>query len=482
FSATPASILVRFNGTAAAVLSASQTQIVTSVPAAATTGAISVEVGAVTATSGTAFTVTLTGDAPTITALLPPSAPTGSSITIVGTNFEPVPALNRVRLGNAVVQVIGASATGINVIVPPNTGSGRVRVTTPRGVAVSPTDFIVVPPGYGASQIVSSERIAADGTATTLAFATPWKIGLRLFDGNAGELLTVGVSSMSFANCTLRVYAPDGKLLVSGPITASGQGLQLPKLPATGTYTIVVDPASNTGNIALGVFEPVQAALTLNGAATNVNLSPPGRRALLTFDGNQGTYATISVGSVAFSGTVSVISPTGAVLSSSALNASGTVMQPLLPRTGTYSVLLDPAGSVGGTATVSVAESATPSLIANSGPHALNLSNQTPVNRTFRGVAGQYMSIVVGLQSSTSFAASVSVRNPDGSPLTNVTVGTAPQGSMWRGSRILNFGPLASAGTYTAVVQQTTSVAGTATLTLSSASTGTLTQNSTAST
>jgi len=478
FSATPASNLVRFNGTAATVQSASQTQIVATVPSAATSGAISVDVGGVTATSGTPFTITATGDGPTITALLPPAAPAGSSISIVGTNFELVPAQNRVRLNNSSLQVLGSTATSINVLVPPNVGSGRVRVTTPRGVAVSPTDFIVVPPFYAAANIASTERIESDGTATTLTFTAPWKFGLRLFDGNAGDLLTVGVSSMSLPVCTLRVYAPDGTQLVSGSITASGQGLQLPKLPTTGTYAIVVDPASNTGSIALGVFEPVQAALTLNGAATSVNLSPPGRRALLTFDGTQGTYASISVGSVAFSGTVSVISPTGAVLSSATLNASGTVVQPLLPRTGTYSVLLDPTGSVGGTAAVSVAQSATPSLVANSGPHAINLSNQTPVNRTFRGEVGQYMSIVVGLQSSTSFAVSVSVRNPDGSPLTNITVGTSPQGSTWRGSRILNFGPLASAGTYTAVVQQTTSVTGTAGLTLTSASTGTLTANS----
>jgi large repetitive protein len=478
FSTTPASNVVRFNGTAATVLSASQTQIVASVPPAATTGAIAVEVGAVTATSSTAFTVTSTGDTPTITALLPPSANPGASISIVGTNFEPVATQNRVRIGNALAQVISSTATTINVIVPPNAGSGRVRVTTPRGVAVSPADFIVLPQGYSASQIESSGRIVSDGTATTLAFPAAWRVGLRLFDGTVGELLTVGVSSMTLPSCVVRVFAPDGKQLVVGTMTASGQGLQLPKLPATGTYMIVVDNVVTSGNIALGVFKPLQATLTMNDAATNVSLVPPGRRALLTFDGTQGTYANVAVGGVAFAGTASVLSPTGAVLVSAGLSTSGASLQPLLPRSGTYSVLLDPAGSVGGTAAVSVAESAAPTLVANALGHSINLNNQTPVSVTFRGEPGQYMSIVVGATSLTWFSAAATVRNPDGSFLTSTAVNTSPQGSTFRGSRILNFGPLQFGGTYTVVVQQTSSVAGTVGLRLTTAQTGTLAVNS----
>jgi len=271
FSATPVSNLVRFSGTAATVLSASQTQLVAAVPPAATTGAISVEVGASTVTSAVPFTVTATGDAPTITALVPPAAAPGSSITIVGTNFEPVPMQNRVRLSNTNVPVLVSSTASINVIVPPTTGSGRVRVTTPRGVAVSPADFIVIPQGYAASQVVSTGRIEADGTATTVAFPSPSKVGVRLFDGKIGDLLTIGVSALSLPSCTLRVYAPNGQQLVSGSITASGQGLQLPKLAATGTYAIFVEPGSNTGSISLGVFEPVEASLSVNAAATSLD-------------------------------------------------------------------------------------------------------------------------------------------------------------------------------------------------------------------
>ncbi len=57
FSTTAASNTVHFNGTAATVTSSTATQIVTTVPTGATTGAITVTVGTGTATSSTNFTV-----------------------------------------------------------------------------------------------------------------------------------------------------------------------------------------------------------------------------------------------------------------------------------------------------------------------------------------------------------------------------------------------------------------------------------------
>lgn len=58
FSATPGDNVVRFNGTAAEVISSTETQIVATVPEGATSGAITVTVCESTATSDTGFTVT----------------------------------------------------------------------------------------------------------------------------------------------------------------------------------------------------------------------------------------------------------------------------------------------------------------------------------------------------------------------------------------------------------------------------------------
>lgn len=475
FNAVPAANIVRFNGTAATVVSASQTQIVAIVPASATTGPVNVEVGAETATSSNAFVVTATNEDPTITAVLPNVGTAGIPITVVGTNFEALPSLNRVRLNSSPAQVTGSAATTISMLVPANTGSGRIRVTTPRGVAISPTDFVVVPVGYGAGQIASTGRIETDGAPAAVVFPSTAKIGLRLFEGVAGELLTIGVSSTTLATCTIKVFGPDAALLVSGAVTAAGQGVQLPKLPKTGTYTMVVDAGATTGSISLGVFKPLTGTVTLGGGTT-VSLAPPGRRALLTFSGTQGIYASIALSGVTLpSGKVSVFTPAGAELASNTFTTSGALLQPLLPRTGTYVVLIDPTGSVSGSATLSVAASSMPALTPNTGAYTVNLTNSTQVSLTFRGEPGQYMSIAAFVEAASAFGASVVVRNPDGSQLATKTVTTSyTVGSFQRGSRVVNIGPLQYGGTYTAVVQRTGSVSGSVELTLTTALMGSL--------
>lgn len=130
-----------------------------------------------------------------ITAVLPNVAAAGSQVTVLGSNFETVPVLNNVRLNGSQVVVTHATATALVMLVPPATGSGRIRVITPRGVAVSPSDFIVLPGGYSADQIASSDRAQTDGTPATLAFPAAFKIGVRMFEGARGDLLTVGVNS-----------------------------------------------------------------------------------------------------------------------------------------------------------------------------------------------------------------------------------------------------------------------------------------------
>ncbi|HTP66935.1 MAG TPA: IPT/TIG domain-containing protein [Geobacteraceae bacterium] len=77
FSTTPASNTVKFNGTAATVTSSTASQIITTVPAGATTGPISVTVAGNTATSSTSFTVT------------------SAVLTAVGYDGDPVPANGR---------------------------------------------------------------------------------------------------------------------------------------------------------------------------------------------------------------------------------------------------------------------------------------------------------------------------------------------------------------------------------------------------
>lgn len=94
YSATPSQNSVTFNGVAATVIFSTLTQIVTTVPAGATTGAIAVTSPAGSATSGTSFTVTAPTGAPTIASFTPTIAASGTALSITGTNFDPIPGSN----------------------------------------------------------------------------------------------------------------------------------------------------------------------------------------------------------------------------------------------------------------------------------------------------------------------------------------------------------------------------------------------------
>jgi YD repeat-containing protein len=482
FSATAAANTVNFNGVTATVVTASQTQLVVTVPAGTTTGPISVQVGTASATSSTPFTLTPFGNGPTITSLYPIMGSAGSTVTITGTGFQAAPLDNSVQFNDSFATVGVTTATTITTLVPANTGSGKVQVTTPYGVAISPMDFIVIPSGYSAGSIGSTGRLPTDGSSTSLTLPKASQVSVQLFNGNEGDLLTLGVSGMSLASATIKVFNPDGSSLTTGTVTASGQGVQLPALPRSGTYTIVVDPGSNTGNIALSVVKPSQGTLTLNGTPTQVTLSPPGQRAFLSFSGTQGTYANLALSGVTLSaGAVSLIAPDGGVVDSRNFTTSGTALQPQLPATGLYQVLINPTGSVGGALTVALTTSSSPALTVNGGSMGLTLTNTTPVPVTFEAAAGQYLALAASVTQSTITSFSLSVVGPDGTQLASGTLNTSFGNTGYAGSTVVNLGPLPMGGTYTLLAQANSSGSGPLTLTLSTPAIATLAADGTSS-
>jgi len=490
FSSTASANTVKFNGSVAPVVTASQTQLVVSVPSAATTGPISVQVGSAIVTSSTSFTVTAQADGPVITGLFPPLGTAGQIVTVVGSGFESVAVEDRVRFNTTSAPVTSSTTTNMSTNVPAGAGSGKVVVTTPRGMAVSPMDFIVVPSGYSSGSIGSTGRLPVDGSSNPIALPTARVASIQLFDGKAGDLLTLGVTSTTISSCTIKVFNPDGTALTAAAgvtVTAAGQGVQLPKLPTSGTYTLVADPGANTGTISLSIVSPLQATLSLGGTPTQVTLAPPGRRALLTFAGSAGTYANLNLSAVTVTaGTVSIFSPNGGLLDSRPFTTAGVSLQPQLPVNGTYTVLIDPAGSVGGSLTVGLTAASTPTLGVNQGPFNLNLTNTTPATVTFQGTTGQYLALAVIEGGGNISAATISVAGPDGVVLTTGRLTATFCGglgctSSYSGSTLVNMGPLPVGGTYTVTIQETATATGTLTLVVSSPLTDTLTSGNTSS-
>ena len=132
---------VRFNtvsDSSAAVVAAAQ--INAHVPAAATTGKITVTTSAGTATSATNFIVT---QAPIVTNFFPKIGVPGTLVTIEGINFTGVTGVG--FNGKPVASIVGTPGPNqIVVTVPPAaTNSGPITVTNGFGFGASAEDFII---------------------------------------------------------------------------------------------------------------------------------------------------------------------------------------------------------------------------------------------------------------------------------------------------------------------------------------------------
>jgi len=428
FSTTPGANVVSFHGVPATVVSASQTQLVVLVPNGASTGTVSVQTGSVTATSQDPFVVTASVPGPTIAAFSPTVAPAGATLTVTGGGFDPVVANNKVQLGSGPWgSATAATSTTLTTRVPAKAWSGKLGVMTPRGSAVSAADFFVPPSGYTAATISSTGRITV-GTPVTISLPTPGQSSLQIFDAHAGDLLSFGVSALTISSATAKVFNPDGSLLTTATVSSANQGLQLPQLPLSGTYAIIVDPGSNTGNLTFSLSGPTTGTVSVDGAPLSLNLSPAGQRALITFTGTAGQYLTVVTAGSAFTGSVAVSNSAGAQIASASLtpsNGARGIQLPKLAANDTYTIFVNPSNTTS-SMQLSVI-SAVPGTVNSDGTPMLILTN--PAARgliTFSGSPGQFVTLSIqegspqtwGSNNISSF--SVAVFAPDGS-LLNLT-------------------------------------------------------------
>ena len=353
FSTTPADNTVRFNGVTAIVTAASATALVTTVPVGALSGPVSVTVAGNTATSLGNFTVTSGAGraAPTIADFSPKIGAAGTVVSVTGANFDPPPGFTRTELNATVAASSVANTTSLTLTVPPNTGSGRIRVTTAAGVATSSADFIV-PPGSLSASTIDQTAHSTLGQTTTISINTTNKSSLVLFDGNQGDYISIDIATFSVspssASVGYSVYTPSNALFMSGSITATNRSIHLPPLPRAGTYTIAFSPQNATAT--LGVLPKLNASLSLS-QMTSLQTTFPGQSLRVLFAGttNQSLgleFAGFSSTPAGQSATVSVVEPDGATLSTLTATAVGSLLQlPLLPASGTYSVIVTPSGS-----------------------------------------------------------------------------------------------------------------------------------------
>jgi IPT/TIG domain len=467
FDPTPGANTVTFNGTIATISSASPTELVVTVPPGAATGVIAVTSPAGSATSSAPFTVTTSTGAPAITGFTPTIGTPGTPISITGSNFEPTPTNNRLRFNIVPAPITSSTATNISVPVPGGATSGRLSLATPGGTTQSTDDFFVPPPPNAAADVIFTGRAAIGGATINAAIPSVGKIALIVFDGTAGQQVSVGISAGGIVETYTWVFHPNGTQMALMYSDNNGRDIQLESLPVTGTYTIrLAQVGFSTGTKPITLSQDlILGSIVVGGASVPVNITRPGQRARLTFAGTAGQRLTLGFPGASFFDAITVTKPDGTTFATSPGNTDLSIVMPPLPTTGTYGILVDPRYADTRNMTLTLSEEVSGSLVVDGSALPLTLARVGQVARvTFSATAGQRLNLAV---TNANLSAALTILKPDGTtwvPPTTVSNGTG-----------IDTVPVPATGTYTIVIDPGATVTGSLTLTLSAEIGGSIT-------
>ncbi|HZS09122.1 MAG TPA: IPT/TIG domain-containing protein [Blastocatellia bacterium] len=459
FSPTASATTVSFNGIAAMVVSADATQIVTRVPAGATTGTITVTAPNGTAASGIPFTV---ADPPIISDFTPLTGSPGAVITIGGAGFvSQIPSEIEVAFNGAQAEVLTTSFGSLKVRVPAGATSGPISVTNLNGQGVSSSAFILTSPELNPASVESISRIGF-GETRTVTISSSGNAGILYFDGSAGQRISA-VSS----NGTISLYGPSGNFLTQ---SIDFRFLDAFTLQQAGIHHLLI---SQTATVTLYNVPPdAAAAATAGGPAVPLTTTAPGQNARLSFTASELRQYRIEAtnpGSTPLPVHLSYLKPDGSLLTFRIPTQFGDITTttfqqqievtnqtslfvPELTADGIWTVLVDFDGPA--LADLRLRPVDVTAILANvitpdgTSRFAFRNNPGEKYRATFAGTAGQRL--VLNARNSQPWPQGITVFNPDGSVLLSQSVPAAPGGS-GISQALIEFPPLPTAGDYVIV-------------------------------
>jgi RHS repeat-associated protein len=155
---------------------------------------------------------------------------------------------------------------------------------------------------YDATETTSEVATpTAVGTVGELAIAAPGQSHRLTFAGRAGQRLAAKVEASTIGSYELRLLKPDGQWAAS--VTSGGASgfLDRTVLPVDGTYTLVVDPATDsTGTARIRLFDvPADAGATVEptraGVAVPMTIGTPGQNGRVVVNGTPGKLVSVKL-------------------------------------------------------------------------------------------------------------------------------------------------------------------------------------------
>ncbi|MEU8200630.1 VWD domain-containing protein [Streptosporangium sp. NPDC049046] len=281
-----------------------------------------------------------------------------------------------------------------------------------------------------------SLQVPTNGTAVPLTTVDAGQNGNWTFAGTAGQRMSFKFTAGTLdgiLEAQVSVRKPDGKNLVNSTYCDDSCFIDVTELPASGTYTIVFDPAGGlTGSLSAGVLEipsDASATVTVGGPAVPLAITVPGQNGVWTFAGLAGQSVSFgftggTFGSL-YDARVSVMKPDGATLVNTAYCGTSCSLAPAsLPVDGTYTIVLNPEGSKVGSLSAKLDVGDVTKNVTVGGPESTITLNSPGQNGAwkFTGTQGQHVSF--GFTNGTFgslYNAKVSVKKPDGTTIINPT-------------------------------------------------------------
>ena len=329
---------------------------------------------------------------------------------------------------------------------------------------------IVRPQPYGTGTLSFDAMLSDDlvvplpaNTATAMGLSRNGQNGRYTFDATAGTTVGIQVGGIATTPVSqsvgLTVLKPDGTTLTTSS-TATGTTFNLANLPATGNYTVFVDPGKGaTANLTATYVTSGSTVVPVGGTATTISTTASGQYAYLNFVATQGENLGLGISNLVVTDTstpnhstyayVTVYKPDGSTWASNASCQGGACDLNLgnAPVTGTYTVIVrtQPYGTGTLSFDATLSDDLVVPLPANTAT-AMGLSRNGQNGRyTFDATAGTTVGIQVGGIATTpaSQSLALTVLKPDGTTLTtsSTVAGTT-----------FNLANLPATGTYTVFV------------------------------
>ncbi len=329
------------------------------------TGSLKLTAYNATAVTGS-ITPTTGGESKTVTTTVPGQS---ANITFSGSSGEEISLVlseSTFQSGKVSVQTsegatvaestFGTSGTMVRetgAFTLPKTGTYTIHISAWRNGEETGSVKLTA---YKVSEVTGSLSPSTSGMSEKVSLLTPGQKAKYSVSGTAGEEVSLKVSE--FASFSKSVYLtwfnPEGKSMKEAGYTGNGFMESL-VLPATGTYTLVVNPYGlNTGSLKLTAYSAVTGSITptSGGESKTVTTNGPGQNAKITFSGKSSEEVSVVLSeSTIKSGHVAIENPEGSVVGEEkSFGSSGeTTVGPVsLSSTGTYTIFIKPEGEYSG--------------------------------------------------------------------------------------------------------------------------------------